>query len=55
MSAWEAAVVLSSGSVDSQVHVTREGLFRPAGPTRRDRVAVETLRAPIEVPSACAS
>jgi hypothetical protein len=55
MSAWEAAGVLSSGDVDRQVHVTREGLFRPAARTRRGRVAVDTLRGSIEVPIACAS
>jgi hypothetical protein len=55
MSASEAAVVLSSGNVDSQVHMSREGLFPPAARTCRDRVAVDTLRGPVEVPIACAS
>jgi hypothetical protein len=53
--AWEAAVVLSSGNLDSQVHLTREGLFPPAPRTCHDRVAVGTLRRPTEVPIACAS
>jgi hypothetical protein len=54
-SAWEAALVLGSGNVDSQVHLTRERLFSPAAPTCRDRIAVDTVRAPAEAPIACAS
>jgi hypothetical protein len=46
---------VESGDVDSQVHMTREGLFRPAARTCRDRIAVDALRGPVEVPIACAS
>jgi hypothetical protein len=55
VSAWEAALVLGSGNVDSHVHLTRERLFPPAVPTCRGRVAVDTLRADVEGPTACAS
>jgi hypothetical protein len=55
MSAWEAAVVLSSGSVDSQMQLTREALFRAVALTCRDRVAVDAFRGPTEVSIACAS
>ena len=55
VSAWEAAVVLSFGNVDSQVYLTREGLFPHPPGTCRDRVAVDALRGPIAVPIACAS